>query len=111
MDQVRKSDESPKGNLRDTGQRAGGEVIGGLGRSSNPGARDQCFLGDLYARSMVYEYAVDAYKRAIQHDPDYATAHHNLGVAYYKLGQFDEALMELETPRWKDLQAGSFLQF
>ncbi len=67
------------------------------GRSGNPEARDQCRLGNLYAQSMIYEYAVDAYKRAIQLDPDYATAHHNLGAVYYKMGLFDEAHEELET--------------
>lgn len=96
MDQSRTPNDSPKGALRETEPRSGGEVIGGLGRSSNTDARDQCFLGDLYARSMLYEYAVEAYKRAIQHDRDYATAHHNLAIAYYKLGFFAEALVELK---------------
>ena len=74
MDQKKTSGETPKSDLRDTEPREDDEVIGGLGRSGNPDARDQCSLGDLYARSMVYEYAVDAYGRAIQFDPDYATA-------------------------------------
>jgi len=104
-DRDKTSGESPKGDLRDTQPRDGGEVIGGLGRSGNPKAMDECFLGDLYARSMVYEYAVNAYKRAIQHDTDYATAHHNLGAAYYKMGLFVEAREEIETAisLWSDL--------
>ena len=99
------SDETPKADLRDTEPREADEVSLGLGRSSNPDARDHCRLGDLYAKSMIYEYAVNAYKRAIGFDPDYATAHHNLGAVYYKMGLFAEAREELEAAikLWPDL--------
>lgn len=100
MDQERTGSD-----LRDTEPRGDDEVIGGLGRSSNPDARDGCSLGDYYAEIMFYEQAVRAYKRAVQFDPDYATAHHNLGVMYYKMGRFAEARAELETAigLWPDL--------
>ena len=96
MDQNKTSSKSPKRALRDTEPRETGEVSGELGRPGNPDARDQCRLGNLYAESMIYEYAVVAYKRAIDFDPNYATAHHNLGAIYYKTGLFDEARAELE---------------
>ena len=105
MDEERTSGESPKGDLRDIEAREDGEVIGGLGRSSNPDARDECSLGDYYAGIRFYEHAVEAYERAIQFDPDYATAHHNLGVVHYKMGSFNEAQTELETAieLWPDM--------
>ena len=105
MDEERTSGESPKGDLRDIEAREDGEVMGGLGRSSNPDARDECSLGDYYAGITFYEHAVKAYGRAIQFDPDYATAHHNLGVVHYKMGSFNEAHAELETAieLWPDM--------
>jgi len=84
-----------KDDLRD--KNYADEIKGGEGRTGNPDARDQCRLGNLYFESTVYEYAIDAYKRAIQFDPSYATAHHNLGAVYYKMGLFDEAQQELES--------------
>ncbi len=89
MDQNRTSDESSKGEPEATEPRAG--------VSDNPAARDDWRLGNLYFQSMVYEYAADAYKRAVQADPNYATAHYGLGAAYYKMGLFAEAREELET--------------
>ena len=68
-----------------------------MGRPGNPDARDQCRLGNLYAESAIYEYAADAYKRAIHFDPGYATAHHKLGAVHYRMGLFTEARAELET--------------
>jgi len=39
------------------------------------------------------EQAPNEFKKAIQYDPNHIEAHYNLGVVYYKLGQFEEALM------------------
>jgi tetratricopeptide (TPR) repeat protein len=105
MNQGRTQGKSPKGDLRDTEPRQFDKVGDGLGRSDNPDARDQCYLGNLYFESVIYEYAVNAYKRAIRFDPGYATAHHNLGAAYYKMGLFDEAREELglAIKLWPDL--------
>jgi tetratricopeptide (TPR) repeat protein len=96
MSQSKTPGESPRGDLRDIEPREGDEVGGELGRPSNPDARDQCRLGDLYFKSMIYEYAADAYKRAIHFDLNYAMAHHNLGAVYYKMGLFAEAMEELK---------------
>ena len=105
MSETKMSGESPKGDLRDTEPREVDKVGDGLGRSSNPDARDQCKLGNLYAESRIYEYAAVAYKRAIRFDPNYATAHHNLGTVYYLTGLFIEARAELEIAikLWPDL--------
>lgn len=84
-----------KDNLRDSTSDKIEEIEHGEGKTGNPEARDQYRLGNLYTESALYEYAVDAYKRAISSDPSYATAHHNLGAVYYKLGLFDEAQEEL----------------
>ncbi len=86
-----------KDNLRDSAKDNIEEIERGEGKTGNPEARDQCRLGNLYTESALYEYAVDAYKRAISLDSNYATAHHNLGAVYYKLGLFDEAQEELES--------------
>ena len=39
-----------------------------------------------------YAAAVGAFRRALEIDPDWAQAQHNLGLALFKLGQVDEAL-------------------
>lgn len=97
------TDQSPKGDLRDSSAREVDDVD--VGKPGNPNARDQCRLGNFYVESLIYEYAVNAYKQAINFDPNYATAHHNLGVVYYKMGQFDDALAELEIAirLWSDV--------
>jgi tetratricopeptide (TPR) repeat protein len=87
----------PKQNLRDTTPSEDSKIYIQEGKPGNPEARDQWRLGNLYAESMVYEYAVDAYKRAVNLDPEYASAHHNLGAVYYKMGLFDEAQDEIKT--------------
>ena len=88
------SNETPKGDLRDTESREVDET--GEGSPGNPDARDSCRLGNFYAESMIYERAANAYKQAIRFDPDYATAHRKLGAVYYKMGLFAEARSELE---------------
>lgn len=93
MTRNNKISESPKSDLRDTEAQEITEVD--EGRPGNPDARDQCRLGNFYFNSVIYEYAVNAYKQAIRFDPNYAMAYHNLGVAYYKLGLFAEAITEL----------------
>jgi tetratricopeptide (TPR) repeat protein len=95
MIQNRTSGEAPKGDLRDTAREVD-EASSELGRWGNPDARDQCRLGNLYTQSALYEYAINAYKRAIQFDPNYATAHHKLGTVYYKTGLFNEAREEMK---------------
>lgn len=41
--------------------------------------------------------AIKSYERAISLDPDFATAHYNLGVVYEVLGDYDKAITEYQT--------------
>ena len=56
-------------------------------------ARDQYALGNWYLEPIQRQYslAINAYKRALELDPDCAAVHHSLGFAYYKEGKFDLA--------------------
>ena len=56
-------------------------------------ARDQYALGNWYLESTQRQYslAINAYKRALELDPDCAAVYHSLGFAYYKEGEFDLA--------------------
>ncbi len=56
-------------------------------------ARDQYALGNWYLEPAQRQYslAINAYKRALELDPDCAAVHHSLGFAYYKEGEFDLA--------------------
>ena len=39
------------------------------------------------------EQAPNEFKKSIQYDPNHLEAHYNLGTVYYKLGQFEEAII------------------
>lgn len=52
-------------------------------------------LGNLALEAGDVAAAVTRYEVAITLDPDYPEAHHNLGVAYHKLGRRGEAVREL----------------
>ncbi|MFQ6096563.1 MAG: tetratricopeptide repeat protein [Armatimonadota bacterium] len=52
--------------------------------------------GDRRVAAGDLDGAVLDYRGALELDPDYARAHHNLGVAYYKLGQFSAASVEID---------------
>ena len=56
-------------------------------------ARDQYALGNWYLEPTQRQYslAINAYKRALELDPDCAAVYHSLGFAYYKEGEFDLA--------------------
>ena len=56
-------------------------------------ARDQYALGNWYLEPVQRQYslAINAYKRALEFDPDCAAVYHSLGFAYYKEGEFDLA--------------------
>lgn len=47
-------------------------------------------LGNLYYDSHDLERAEYAYKKAIEHDPLYVSAHHNLAVVYRQQGRIGE---------------------
>lgn len=52
--------------------------------------------GNQYARDGLLREAVDAYKKALQKDPENATAHRNLGIVLVKAGDFPGAIGHLE---------------
>lgn len=47
-------------------------------------------LGNLYFDAGDLERAEYAYKRAIEHDPEHVSAHHNLSVVYRRQGRIGE---------------------
>ena len=61
-------------------------------------ARDQYALGNWYLEPVQRQYtlAINAYKRALEFDPDCAAVYHSLGFAYYKEGEFDLAQKALQ---------------
>lgn len=52
-------------------------------------------VGNLLLEDGEYSAAIAQYERAIRADDTYAVAHFNLGIAYKKLGRFDEGVREL----------------
>lgn len=50
-------------------------------------------LGDVYCREGNYQLGIRAFLRAIQLNPTYVNAYHNLGLAYLKMGDFDQAIV------------------
>ncbi len=53
-------------------------------------------LGQLYARLQRIPEAVDAYQKSLSLAPDYADAHYNLGLVYFKDGARGKAKEEFE---------------
>src|SRR5437660_123425 len=72
---------------------------GQAGAQSQPDAKD---FDRLFARAIELHQAgdllgaIDAYKSALAILPDRADAHSDLGAAYAKLGQFDDAVKEYD---------------
>ena len=54
-------------------------------------------LGRYYQGQNRYEKAIEAYRKAIKLDENFAEAHNGLGVIYSKQGKFDEAIGEFNT--------------
>jgi tetratricopeptide (TPR) repeat protein len=52
-------------------------------------------MGNLHLEAGEMEEAIRYYESAILSDDDYALAHHNLGVAYKRLGRTADAVREL----------------
>ena len=59
--------------------------------SESQAANDQYLLGYYHLQERRYRYAIEAYRRALELDPECAAIHHSLGFAYYKEGEFDDA--------------------
>lgn len=62
-------------------------------------------VGSLHYVHEQYEDAVRELTRAIELSPDHAEAHYMLGLAYERLGQFEEARRAFETAREKTKNA------
>lgn len=52
-------------------------------------------IGNLHLEAGEADQAIRYYERAVLSDDDYALAHHNLGVAYKRLGRTGDAVREL----------------
>ena len=63
-----------------------------LGQTAKPGAVEQARLGVSQAANANYRGAIDAYQRAIAIDPKLPGIYLNLGLAWFKLGNFREAI-------------------
>ena len=57
-------------------------------------------LGFVYSKQRKLEEAIAAYEQAIQLRPDFAKAHHNLGLILLQRGEFERGWMETEW-RWQ----------
>ncbi|MBM3323362.1 tetratricopeptide repeat protein, partial [candidate division WOR-3 bacterium] len=56
-------------------------------------------LATVLQRQKLYDEALAQYDTMVQVAPTNPLVHHNLAVAYYNLGRYDEALAELEAAR------------
>src|SRR5260370_13327617 len=63
-----------------------------LAQTDKPDALGQANLGVSQAQKSHYREAVEAYKRAIAIDPNLPGIYLNLGLAWFKLGNFREAV-------------------
>ena len=52
-------------------------------------------LGKYYFSNNDFVKASHFFERAVEINPDFAEAHHNLGITYYKLNRDDNAIIEL----------------
>jgi len=60
--------------------------------SGNLDYRDRNRLGIIYARTLLFEKAIESFKEALQLKQNYLPAHINLGCALYKSGKVQEAI-------------------
>jgi tetratricopeptide (TPR) repeat protein len=66
-----------------------------LGETHKSDALAQAQIGVAQAQKERYPEAIEAYKRAIAIDPDLPGIYLNLGLAWFKLGKFHEAIAAL----------------
>ena len=65
-------------------------------QNENARALAEANLGVQEAQQQHFSAAIEHYRRAAQLDPGLAGIHVNLGLAYFKSGQFQEALREFQ---------------
>ena len=53
--------------------------------------RQLLMLGGYSVRRGDFATAAQAFRKVVEQEPESSEAHHNLGVAYYKEGRFEEA--------------------
>jgi len=51
-------------------------------------------LGNVYYDQRDYDRAEYAYRRAIEHDPEHLSAHHNLAVVFRRQGRIAESVKQ-----------------
>jgi tetratricopeptide (TPR) repeat protein len=59
--------------------------------AQKPTAKTFLEIGIINNQNAEYSEAIDAFKRAIELNPDYAAAYYHLGRAYFSLHRYDEA--------------------
>lgn len=67
-----------------------------LFQCSTPPPQSQLQFGILAAQRDLWDEAIFRWKKAVELEPDSASAHNNLAVAYEKKGLWDEAKKEYE---------------
>lgn len=83
----------------------------GLMPPDTPEVREWLELGSEYSSQEKFKEAEDAFKKAIELDPDYELSHYLLGMCYYEQKRYDEAteifnkVLKINT-RYKPAQFG-----
>lgn len=72
-----------------------------VGQTGNPDAMAQASLGVDQAAKANYRGAIQAYKRAIAIDPNMPGIYLNLGLAWFKLGNFQAAIAAFDNEKVK----------
>ena len=87
------SDDDQKKSVKDIGQTPGDKSLREEDQKRKVSTEASVLKkrGDNLIDEEQYEEAIKCYRKAVDIDPDYANAWHNLGFAYYKVGQPEKA--------------------
>ena len=66
------------------------------GCAANMAAHPKYMAGSYMLKQNNYEAAIDYFLAELSHNPDNWRAREKLGIAYYKIGQYDKAIPELD---------------